>query len=332
MRSIQTELIQAVASGDGERVRALLDQGVSPDARDAETTWPALCVALSLGRGDIATLLIERGANPNAEGPYEMLIDRSRVQGARSALRLAVRAGLPDVVRALLAGGARPDDADRLDGATALYEAATRGDEPSAAALTGAGADVDRKNTYYDLTPLVAAIQSGHERVALHLLAAGARADPAALQAACARGSVSVADRLVALGAPVLQEGSGRSLLESAVSGGLAAVEWVLARPEGAALVARHGVAALRAAAHFGVPDVLQRLIKEGVPVDGQNAVGWTALISAAWNGRGDIVRALLAAGADPRRPDATGKTAAQWAAQANHAEIAQLLETAVAR
>jgi ankyrin repeat protein len=318
-------LIDAVSTGDADQSRRLLDGGASPDLR-SELGWPALCVALFYKCHDVADLLLERRANPNSECNYETTIDRSIVRGTYSALRLAVRAEFPDLVRKLLDRGADPNLDDDLDGSTPLFHAASAGVDDALSFLIKGGADLEAKNRREGLTPLVAAIRNRHDAAAFMLIQAGATADPAALHEACARNRIDIADALVNAGASVLENHGNQSLLQSAVSGGLAALEWLIARPEGPRLLERDGIDAIRTAAHFGKTDVLRRLVEVGVPVNCHDKIGWTPLIYAAWNGHVDTVRGLLQAGANPNLPDTNGKTPAEWATRAKHADIAKLL------
>jgi ankyrin repeat protein len=319
-------LMKAVSGGDIDQSRRLLDGGASPDVRSQGNGWPALCVALFQKRGDMADLLLERGANPNSECVYETTIDRSVLEGTYSALRLAVRAGFPDLVRKLLNCGAQPNTPDSLDGSTPLYHAAAAGADDALLFLIKGGADVDAGNRRDGQTPLVAAIRNRHGATALVLIQAGAIPDAAALHEACARNRTDIADALVNAGVSVLEKLGRQSLLESAVSGGLGSLEWLLARPEGPRSLERDGIDAIRTAAHFGKADVLRRLVEVGVPVNCHDEIGWTPLIYAAWNGHADTVRALLEAGANPNLPDSTGKTAADWATRGKHIDIAKLL------
>ena len=144
----------------------------------------------------------------------------------QTALMWAAAQGHPEVVRLLLAAGARVDDrslvypqvvsssgnADRSGvfevmqgGYTPLLFAARRGDAASARLLVAAGADVDAAAAS-GTSPLVVAAHSGHGALAAFLLSAGA--DPgaadagyAALHAAVLRGDAPLVRTLLARGA-----------------------------------------------------------------------------------------------------------------------------------
>ena len=168
------------------------------------------------GSASAVRALLAAGADPHArEHAHE-----------QTALMWAAAQGHPEVVRLLLAAGARVDDrslvypqvvsssgnADRSGvfevmqgGYTPLLFAARRGDAASARLLVAAGADVDAAAAS-GTSPLVVAAHSGHGALAAFLLSAGA--DPgaadagyAALHAAVLRGDAPLVRTLLAHGA-----------------------------------------------------------------------------------------------------------------------------------
>src|SRR5438132_6917461 len=84
--------------GDVAGVARELDQGVGVDIRDRDSRQTPLMDAVASPRAglDIVRLLIERGADVNAVGGHER----------RSAVSLAISAGHPEKVAALLDAGA----------------------------------------------------------------------------------------------------------------------------------------------------------------------------------------------------------------------------------
>ena len=69
---IDGRLFNPILEGDLPKVRALLDQGASPNSRDAVTFSTALYRAVSRAEPDVVELLLKRGADPNLRsGPRE---------------------------------------------------------------------------------------------------------------------------------------------------------------------------------------------------------------------------------------------------------------------
>ncbi len=65
--SLDDRLVVAVFLEDVDEVRALLEEGASPEARDEEART-ALLAAVSAANVELARVLLEAGAEPNARG------------------------------------------------------------------------------------------------------------------------------------------------------------------------------------------------------------------------------------------------------------------------
>lgn len=91
-----TPLLFAVRGNHLDAVRALLASGANVNDTSADRT-SALVIAAHSGHREMARLLLEAGADPNADG------------SGYTALHIAVRRGDVDVVTALLARGADPN-------------------------------------------------------------------------------------------------------------------------------------------------------------------------------------------------------------------------------
>lgn len=91
-----TPLLFAVQQGTLETVKLLLAAGADVNDTAPEGT-SALVVAAHSGHGAVSTLLLERGADPNADG------------GGYTALHAAILRGDVDLVKLLLAKGANPN-------------------------------------------------------------------------------------------------------------------------------------------------------------------------------------------------------------------------------
>jgi hypothetical protein len=130
---LDDQLISAAGTGDAKRVRTLVKEGASIEARDASGAT-ALLVATHENRLDVARALIEAGADVNAkdkinDSPY-------LYAGARGHL---------EILKLTLANGADLKSTNRYGG-TALIPAAERGHVETVKTLIDAGIDVDHVN------------------------------------------------------------------------------------------------------------------------------------------------------------------------------------------
>jgi ankyrin repeat protein len=182
----------ATDNGHLDVVRLLLAHGAEVDAKDygGET---ALISAIRRGRTDIVLELLQQGADPNAKrrgtghvSALEMAVSKRDAlavtallakgadldQYGASALALAAKAGLTDIVQILVEGGVSADAADKWR-RTALHHAVTAGRTDTVATLLAYGADVNAKD-YLGRTALSLAAEAGQERMVELLLAHGA--------------------------------------------------------------------------------------------------------------------------------------------------------------
>jgi ankyrin repeat protein len=72
----------------------------------------------------------------------------------------------------------------------------------------------------------------------------------------------------------------------------------------------------------------LDELLRRGVKPDTTRKDGWTALMQAAKTGNLEAAQRLLAAGANPKINNHAAKNAVTIARDANHPNLAKLLET----
>ncbi|WP_081327449.1 ankyrin repeat domain-containing protein [Paenibacillus polymyxa] len=122
-------------------------------------------------------------------------------------------------------------------------------------------------------------------------------------------------------------------LMEAARNGHLQAVQILLNAQANVNAYASNGETALMWAVDGGFKDIVDLLLQHGANPDVQGEFYRTALMSAAKNGFTDIVAALLKAHADPTLQDDSedGKnTALQYAEQAGHKDIVELLKNAM--
>jgi len=184
----------ACANGNSRVVKILLDAGAEPN-HSKETGETPLMTCSSAGAVDAVESLLASGAEVNA----------TEHEQDQTALMWAAAGKRPDVVQALLAHGAdiearstvipepepyvidMPENETVLGknypdtirfaavsgGFTALHFASQQGDVDSARALLAAGADVNSPHPEYG-SPLIIAIASGYEDLAVLLLNHGA--------------------------------------------------------------------------------------------------------------------------------------------------------------
>ncbi|SPA30489.1 conserved hypothetical protein; ankyrin repeat; putative exported protein [Cupriavidus taiwanensis] len=195
----EQQLRDAAARGDAAQVSALLAQGASIDARDAQGRT-ALLLATHHNRVQAARVLIDAGADVNAQdaihdSPYLYagarghneilrmtlahgadLLSTNRYGG--TALIPAAERGHVETVRLLIAAGVAVDHVNRLKW-TALLEAIILGNGGAAHTeivrlLVNAGADVNLADGD-GVTPQQHARQRGYTQIQQILTAAGAR-------------------------------------------------------------------------------------------------------------------------------------------------------------
>ena len=126
-------MAEAVAKGDVEKVKELLNDGVYPDAQDTDG-WTPLMWAAQDGNVEMINILIEAGADPNIIDYYE-----------ETALIRAIYSNNVEAINSLILSGADPNMA-YSSGWTPLMYAATNGSIEMVIALLDAGADSELKD------------------------------------------------------------------------------------------------------------------------------------------------------------------------------------------
>lgn len=201
----EVDLIEIIKLGDLPALSTLLFAGVSPDTRADDGTRP-LCWAVRMNRGDIVKLLLEKGADVNAEEGDD-----------GTALDVAALSGHADLVRLLLSHGAAVNHMDH-GGHTALMMSAMGAmvTEIPHFVLQAIWNDDENEKT----EALTASL--GHEYVAVMnlLLEAGAEADLqaddcglTALMIAAVGGKVELVQTLLKHGVNVnINNGNGNAL------------------------------------------------------------------------------------------------------------------------
>ncbi len=270
-----------------------------------------------------------------AEAPSRVIALRDPdAHAERQALQAAQRAlGRDDLAGLVLVGSARACPACQRAAAQAgvaglvwpegeagpaLVDAAEADDVQALARLLDDGARIDTRDLRRR-TPLLAAVQRGHDAAAQLLVRRGAdinaqdEIDDSPFLLAGARGRTRMLAEM--LGAPSGSPG----------------------RPDYRRLN-RYGGTALIPACHYGHVDTVRLLLQSArIDVDHVNRLGWTALLEAVIVGAGgaahtEIVRLLLAHRADPNKADAQGLTPLAHARQRGQAAVAQLIAAAGGR
>ncbi|CAN9252515.1 unnamed protein product, partial [Alternaria alternata] len=200
-------------SGLKEVVTLLLDKGADVNAQGGQH-GNALQVASERGHEAVVKLLLDKGADVNVEGGEY-----------GNALQAASAGGHEQIVKMLLDAGAEVNAQGGRYG-NALQAASARGHEQVLKILLDAGAEVNAQGGYYG-NALQAASARGHEAVVKLLLDKGADVNVEggeygnALQAASAGGHEQIVKMLLDAGAEVNAQG-GRygNALQAASAGG----------------------------------------------------------------------------------------------------------------
>ena len=289
------------AAGLAAIARRLINQGVDPNTRfpwphhnvHRPVLWGASRVVRAL---PLVEMLLRAGADPN--------------DGV--TLPLAASAGDIPVLEALLAHGARVDQAWATDGATALYAILNWSRTPDGALwLLEHGADPNAVFAENGETPLHAVARGWDVPLAEAMLAHGAdigreRADGRTPYAVAElNGNRAVAEWLLAQGAsPLLTEVD--RLVAACSRGDRAAADAMLAGNPGVrdAITDDHYIAFHQAAERGDLP-ALDAMLACGFDPNRPDAgIGKTALHSAAMAGSPEAVRVLLAHGASVHARD----------------------------
>jgi ankyrin repeat protein len=303
MAQVPEQFYSAIRENNLTQLKALLDKKGSVDITDDREIIP-LMYAAEIGSVDAMRLLIDRGANVNAQNAFgstalmwsvsdpakvRLLLDHgaqvnTAARSGRTALIIAAFTNpSAEVVRLLLAKGAKVGVMDARH-VTPLNAATFGNDTATVRLLLEAGADLDTPDTFIGLTPMMNAAGNRNVEAVKLLLAKGAKVN-----------AVSKTE-----GLPKIQTGT---------------VEF-------------GGWTPLLMAAAFGPPEAVKTLLDAGARIDAQDYRGFTPLMLAAGTDRYDrrTVNMLMAHGADLRPTNHAGETALDWASKFGDQEVIRSL------
>ena len=252
----------------------------------------ALSAAVGEGHESTLRLLIEKGANVNADNG-----------NPRTALHLASANGHKAIAELLIEKGA-DIHAKQFSYGTALHTAAETGQKAIVELLIEKGADVNVQSGYYG-SALLAAASRNYEDIMKLLIENGADINAqidkfgTTLQGAALESSETTLKLLIENGADINAQGGlfGTALGAAASRGFEATVKLLI--ENGADVNAEDASGtALCAAAASGSEAIVKLLIEKGADVNAEDASG-TALCAAAASGRKAIVKLLIEKGAD---------------------------------
>ncbi|KFZ14934.1 hypothetical protein V501_02978 [Pseudogymnoascus sp. VKM F-4519 (FW-2642)] len=324
--SFGSPLQAAAYHGGDEIIRLLIQRGADVNAQGGYF-GNALQAAASLGeQEEIVKLLLEHGADVNAQGGRY-----------HTALLAALDGNSEETVELLISQGADINAQGRY-GDTALHAAACSSSEKVIRLLLELGANVNGQGGHHG-NALQAAACRGREEIVRLLLEYGADVNAqggdhgSALQRAAKgrqSGSEEIVKLLLKLGADVNAQGGmhGNALQGAASSGNKGIVKLLIEL--GANVNAQGGKfdTALQAAAACGKEGVAELLLQQGADVKCQGGLYGNALQAAACDGSEKLVKLFLGHGADVNTQGGKYGTALQAAASSYRAsaEIVKLL------
>jgi WD40 repeat protein/ankyrin repeat protein len=307
-----------VKHGRPETIRRFLsiyDVDITSTLKSGETM---LLWAVEWGHSKIVELLLNKGADPNAQARL-----------GSSALHAASSRGYVEIVIMLLNKGA--DVEGKLG--NALEAASYKGHSSIVELLLSKGADVNAQGGAYG-GALQAASYGGYSSVVELLVSKGADVNAqggaygSVLQAASYRGYSSIVELLLSKGADVNAQGGayGNALQAASYGGYSSIVELLLSK---GADVNAHGGAygnALQAALHKGDSNIVELLLSKGADVNAQGGKYGSALQAASYRGYSSIVELLLSKGADVNAQGGAYGNALQAASYGEYSSIVELL------
>ena len=286
-----TWLLDAARAADSTQVIALLEQGVSATARQADGAT-ALHWAAHWDDAAMADVLLGAGVDVDAANDF----------GA-TPLWLACLNGSEAMVAALLAAGADANAA-LPSGETVLMTASRTGSPEVVRLLVSHGADLNAREHTRGQTALMWAVAQQHPDVVEALVALGAD-----VQARSAPQPRRIHTRTAGFNPSGVIDtvlGSNTPILFAARQGDLDSARHLVAAGADVNDTAATGTSALVVAAHSGHTALALFLLEQGADPNAAEA-GYTALHAATLRGDETLAAALLARGADANAPVVRG-------------------------
>ncbi|AVP87644.1 hypothetical protein phytr_7040 [Candidatus Phycorickettsia trachydisci] len=304
-------LSKACQKNDTQVVSFLIEKGINVKVNFDSSL---IICAIQHGSQEIARILIESGADVNAESDYW-----------QRPLHLAVKNGQLDIVRLLLDRGA-DINASSIHVGTPLQLAAKKGQEEMVRLLLDRGADIKAPS---GREPLEWAAAEGHVKVVELLLDRGADIEAGhetPLQMAAKAGQVDVVRLLLDRGADIEPQciSGFTPLLWAATTGHVKVVELLIDRGANIEAKSNQGFRGLHSSVkHF---EVMKLLLDRGAEVDTLSDGGHSPLHYAAQDGKEEVVQLLLDRGADIELQNESGDGPIHRAATQGEMKVVELL------
>lgn len=274
---VRTPLFEAVHAQDLGAVKKLINGGADVNEVDGEGNT-ALLIAVLTRQAKLVEELLKLGADPNQARP-----------DGKGPLFGSVRVGDEKISQLLLKSGAKVDaplimehNGTDVGGCTALYVAASLGHLSFCRILLSSGALLDAANDL-GYTPLMAAIEGGHEDVIDFLLKSGANVNP------------EVIARMEVEGL-----GGASPLYTATRKENLAVIRKLLKRGVDVNRPSGNGWTPLKSAAQQGNLEIVKALLDGGADPNIGDNTNYTPLMNAVSGEHEDIVKLLLKFRADP--------------------------------
>ncbi|MEJ5251855.1 MAG: ankyrin repeat domain-containing protein [Chthonomonadetes bacterium] len=310
---LMQEMLEAIDSGRVMRVRKLLEEGLSVNARNDGGETP-LHIAVNYEKPRIVRALLKAGADVNARDNWDY-----------TPLHIAVENGNARIVELLIAAGADLNAQNR-DGHTPLHIALEQSYPEIARILIGHGANTEVRDNH-GFTPLQWAAMVDWSLQMRHAINTG---DAQKLREILASGiSPNTPNRFGVFSLRLWRKARrcwhndyaaccGESFLHMAVRCGNVEMVQILldagADPNVQAGWKKN--TPLHEAAREGKQNIAEVLIAGGADVNARDRNGQTPLHIALENGFWDFGFMLVCHGADPEIRDNQGFTSIQWAAR----------------